>query len=84
MVGPNAVSLGTLSVLKEDSCVIPCVDENGSLKKQMLAMKSSAEQLEQEHKKQMAEALENLQVVQEEHKREIQHVQEKTKQQSRH
>ena len=54
------------------------------MKKEMLAMKKLAEQVEQEHKKQMAEAVENLQVTQEEHKREIQKVQEKTKQQSWH
>ena len=48
----------------------------------MAAMKDSANQLEQEHKKQMAEAVEDLQRVREAHKKEIQEVQEKTKQQS--
>ena len=48
----------------------------------MAAMKESANQLEQEHKKQMAEAVEDLQRVREAHKKEIQEAQEKTKQQS--
>lgn len=58
------------------------IDENDSLKNQIAAMKESAHQLEQEHKKQMTDALDNLQRAQELHKKELQEVQENTKQHS--
>jgi F0F1-type ATP synthase assembly protein I len=48
----------------------------------MAAVKESANQLEQEHRKQMEEAMEDLQRVKETHKKEIEQAQEKTKQQS--
>ena len=62
--------------------MINSIDENNLLKNQMAAVKESANQLEQEHKKQMAEAMEDLERVQETHKKEIEQAQEKTKQQS--
>ena len=58
------------------------VDENGSLKRQLLEMKESANQLEQEHKKQMTEAVENVRTLKEEQRKELTETQEKIKQQS--